>query len=176
VLIVVSGPIASGKSTVARALARLLEQDGLSSAVVDLDVVYDMLARDIARTNDDERWLRARRGAGALAAAFVAEGVDVVIVEGDFLTPEDRDTFLRSLPAAAEPHFVSLYGSFHSALSRVDSDPSRTASRDRAFLRRHYEAAEQAVRESAPNELVVDTDAMTADEAARAIAAWVKSE
>jgi len=42
-VIVICGPIASGKSTVARAVARSFEHLGTQAAVVDLDLVYEML-------------------------------------------------------------------------------------------------------------------------------------
>ena len=41
-VIVICGPIASGKSTVARALAQLLERQGFGVATIDLDLVYEM--------------------------------------------------------------------------------------------------------------------------------------
>ena len=43
VLVVVTGQIASGKSTVACGVTRELQRDGTSAAVVDLDVIYEML-------------------------------------------------------------------------------------------------------------------------------------
>jgi uridine kinase len=42
-VIVICGPIASGKSTVARAVARLFECRGRKAAVTELDLVYEML-------------------------------------------------------------------------------------------------------------------------------------
>ncbi len=42
-LLVVTGPMASGKSTLARAVACELERRGAKAAAVDLDLVYEML-------------------------------------------------------------------------------------------------------------------------------------
>jgi adenylylsulfate kinase-like enzyme len=53
-LIVISGPIASGKSTVAGALARECKRRGATAAVIDLDVVYEMLEPDAARKDDEK--------------------------------------------------------------------------------------------------------------------------
>jgi adenylylsulfate kinase-like enzyme len=86
VLIVLSGPIASGKSTLARALARELGLRGRSAAACDLDLLYEMLAHERARKDDEQTWQRARRAAATLANALLEDGIDVVIVEGDFLT------------------------------------------------------------------------------------------
>jgi uridine kinase len=65
-LIVISGPVASGKSTVARALVQEVERRGATAAVVDLDVVYDMLEHNDARKADATKWLTAQHAAAAL--------------------------------------------------------------------------------------------------------------
>ena len=94
-LIVISGPIAAGKSAAARALAREVERRGKTAAAIDLDLVYEMLEHDGARKDDEAKWTRARRAAAALANRFATDGVDVVIVEGDFLTADDRQLVRR---------------------------------------------------------------------------------
>ena len=169
-LIVISGPIASGKSTVARALARDLGRSGTAVAMIDLDLVYDMLEPDHVRKDDAAKWLRARRASAALADAFLLDGVEVVIVEGEFLTPDDRRAFVDALHSGEKPRFVTLRTSFDVALRRVDADPTRTFSRDRAFLSRHYREAERPLLELASTDLVLDTTSIDADEAARRIA------
>jgi len=45
-LIVITGPIASGKSTVARALYHELAGPDARAAVIDLDILEDMLTAD----------------------------------------------------------------------------------------------------------------------------------
>ena len=85
IVIVITGPIASGKSTIARELARELGRAGVPVAVIDLDDVHDTLARD-GRTNDEATWARARREAATLANTFLAEGTAVVVAEGSFNT------------------------------------------------------------------------------------------
>jgi cytidylate kinase len=99
VLIVISGPIASGKSAVARALAHECEGRGRSAAWIDLDVVYEMLEHSTDRKDDDAKWLAARRAAAALTDSFLAHGAEVVIVDGEFLTAEVRDAYLRAASA-----------------------------------------------------------------------------
>jgi hypothetical protein len=131
-----------------------------------LDLVYEMLAPAAARKDDDEIWRRARQASAVLAGAFVDMGVDVAIVEGDFLTADDRAPFVRSLPAA-QPRFVTLRAAFDTAAVRVEGDPSRTFSRDLAFLR-CYEAIEDI--EVMSTDLVLTTDSISAEEAARKIA------
>lgn len=61
-LIVLDGPIASGKSTVARVLAGIAERRGRSAAVIDLDELWHMVDHQEPRTGELARWLLAPRG------------------------------------------------------------------------------------------------------------------
>ena len=171
-LIVISGAIASGKSTVARALAQEFERRGWTAAAIDLDVVYDMLEPSGAPKNQPLKWLRARRAAAALTNALRADAIGVVIVEGDFLTARERAEFLDALGARPEISFVTLRVAFDVALERVEDDPTRGISRDRAFLRHHYDVTETAMRNRPPTGLTLDTGSIGVDEAARSIAEW----
>jgi chloramphenicol 3-O-phosphotransferase len=172
VIVVVSGPIASGKSTVARALAQEVERRRATAAAIDLDIVYEMLEHSSRRKDDGSKWQRAERGAAALADAFLADSVDVVIVDGDFLRGPDRRVFVAALRTNVEPRFVTLRVSLEEALRRVADDPTRGLSRDPAFLRAYYDAA-AALGDSPATDLVVDSESVTASEAAQTIADWV---
>ena len=171
-LIVICGPIASGKSTVARAVAQLFERQGTEAAAIDLDVVYEMLEHDGGPKASPTIWGRARRAAAALTDALLQDGVGVVVVEGDFLTPEQRTEFVTALRSSIAPVFVTVHVSIDLALQRVQRDPTRGISHDPRFLRRHYEQLEEAVRSRPVTDLVVDTASVSVDEAARAIAEW----
>jgi chloramphenicol 3-O-phosphotransferase len=173
-LIVICGPIASGKSTVARAVARLF---GADSAVIDLDLVYEMLEHDGAPKTDSALWCRARRAAAALADALLHEharecGAGVVVVEGDFLTAEQRAEFVNALRTPVVPSFVTLVSPIGVALQRVREDPLRGLSRDPGFLRRHYQELEDDLRNRPATDLVVDTASIDVEEAARVISEW----
>src|SRR2546421_275243 len=111
VVIVVTGPIASGKSTVATALARELELVGVGAAVIDLDLVHDQLTTN-ASPSDDSTWALARRETATLANAFQEAGVAVVIAEGSFNMPTDRATLVQHLRAGTDVVFVTLQVSF----------------------------------------------------------------
>ena len=84
-LLVISGPIAAGKSTVASALAATFRKSGRSVAVVDLDRLYMMLD-DPAPMSDPSHSREARRAAAALTDHFVLDGIELVILEGTFWT------------------------------------------------------------------------------------------
>jgi cobalamin-dependent methionine synthase I len=79
-VIVITGPIASGKSTIARELARELERMNVRTAVIDLDVVHDRLAPDGSKSHD-AMWSLARRAAATQTNTLLEEGVTVVIAE-----------------------------------------------------------------------------------------------
>jgi hypothetical protein len=173
--IVVSGPIASGKSAVARAVRQEFERRGSAAAIIDLDVVYDMLS--VARVKDDDAmWLVTRQAAAALTDAFLSAGVDVVIVDGEFLTRKDREAYVRSIRAEVEPRFVTLTVSVDEAMMRAESDATRTVSRDPVFLRQHYAAARVATAETPSTDLLLDTESLSVDETARLIARWAETE
>ena len=157
-LILIGGPIASGKSTIARALSQELGHRGRQSAVIDLDLVYEMLEPPEARKDDPAAWARARRAATALEGFFVQDGVDVVIVEGD----------VGAVVDGAVP-YVRLHVSFDEACRRVDADTTRTFSRERGFLRSQHVAWETTPETAG---LSIDTEAVTPVEAARGIADW----
>src|SRR6266511_2957329 len=79
-VIVICGPIASGKSTVARSRGAVVRAPGDRAAVADLDLVYEMLEHDGAAKDRLEKWSRARRAAAALTDGLLDDGVGVVVV------------------------------------------------------------------------------------------------
>jgi chloramphenicol 3-O-phosphotransferase len=175
VIVAICGPIASGKSTVARAVARLFEERGVTAAAIDLDLVYEMLEHPSAVKADPATWRRARIAAAAMTDALLDDGVGVVVVEGDLLTEEERTEFTTALRSPVAPVFVTLHAPVDVALRRVEEDPTRGLSRDPAFLRHHYEELDDAVRTRPSTDLVIDTSSVCVDEAARTIAVWVSN-
>jgi adenylylsulfate kinase-like enzyme len=172
VLVVITGPIASGKSTLARAVARELEAHGVNAATVDLDLVYELFDPTGAPKTDPAKWTLARRVSARLADALLAEGVGV-IVEGEFLTAAERAEFEQALTSGDAPQFVNLRVPLELALQRAQRDPTRGLSRDPVFLRAHYEATAAAVRDAPSTDLALDTGVLAVSEAARTVAEWV---
>ena len=171
-VIVITGPIASGKSTVARELMRELERGGVLAEVIDLDLVYESIVGD-APKSDAATWAIARRESAMRANALAAEGVAVVIAEGSYNSADDRLTFARHLSSGEKPLFVTLRVGYEEALRRAQGDPTRGLSRDPEFLKAHFDAAER-VRASIPaTDIVIDTERTTATAAAIAIAGRV---
>jgi adenylylsulfate kinase-like enzyme len=168
-VIVITGPIASGKSTVARELARELERTQVRVSVIDLDILHDMLVGDGA-ASDDATWALARHAAATQVNTFLEDGVTVVVAEGSFNTPDARAAFTRHLDAIDEPLFVTLRVSYEEALRRAQRDPTRGRSRDPAFLGRYFSDVSQALETVPATDLVIDTEEMPVSAAAAAIA------
>ena len=173
-VVVIAGPIASGKSSLSRAAAaRLEELDVAEVGVVDLDLIYEMLDPQAGsgRPKSDERlWSQARRLAGRLAGALLAEG-RYVLAEGNYAADRSLAEFEQELPGGARLRLVMLEIDFEIALQRTKADPSRGLSRDPVFLAAHHEAFSPQWRER--EVLQLDTGALSLAEATQAVVAWL---
>jgi len=134
-VLIISGPIASGKSTVAQSLATESRAASSTAAVVELDRMYMMLD-DSPLMSDPRISRRARRAAAALVDHYVLDGLDLIIAEGDFWTADQRQEFTYWLSSGIAPGFVTLHVSVEEALRRVESDANRRLSRIPEVLRR----------------------------------------
>lgn len=136
-LVVITGPIASGKSVVVTALAHRLSGAGLRAAVVDLD---DTVAAEQTVPEElDRTWDRARAVHGRLVGQWLSCGVDAVIAHGPFYSASETSALLRMVPTGIVARRVMLLATYEMALERVASDPSRGLSKDPEFLRSSYE-------------------------------------
>lgn len=170
-LVVINGPIASGKNAVSTALAGILERNGSKTAVIDLDEMWSMLDHQIPRRRDPEHWLEARRAAAILTDEFYRSGRGSVIVNGPFFTQAERTGFLEHLRTAVTPLFVTLRVSFEEAWRRAQGDPRRVASKQRDRLRERYSESERLMPPLLARDLVIDTDGRAPDEIATDIVA-----
>ena len=175
-VVVIGGPIASGKSSLSRAVATRLEENGeTEAAVIDLDVVYEMLdprARSGRPKSDERLWSQARRTAGQLAAWFLAEG-RCVVAEGNFAADPALGEFEAELPADVLLRLVMLNVDFEMALRRTQADPSRGLSKDRSFLSTHHR--DFTPEWSGRDVLQLDTGAYSVADAAEAVVTWLRS-
>ena len=170
--IVIAGPIASGKSSLAIAIARAVEEKGLRAATIDLDLLYEMLEHTRSLKSHPLVWSSARRMAGALTAALVDEGINIVIAEGDFLDERGRGELVSMLPTGVRARFVTLTVPLEIALVRVEQDPTRGISRDRSFLARHYDELADALQRRPEGDLCLDTSEVTLQQAAQSVVEW----
>lgn len=165
-LVVVVGPIASGKSSVATRAAELLLATGKTSAVVDLDDVAECL---IAPPGDwESTWRRARKVHDELVAAFRRSGVDHVIAHGSFFYA-DESYATSSGVGDDEAVRVLLSVPYEVALERVREDPDRGITKDPNFLLWTHERFAQRAPTLPTFELQFDTTVASVEEIAEAV-------
>jgi adenylylsulfate kinase-like enzyme len=136
-LIVITGPIAAGKSTVSELLADRLAEAGRSAVVVELDDVAHMVRSPAAEAR--RLWDEAHRAHAALLAGWLSTSIEVVITPGPFITRFERETLRTAIPPATAVLEVRLNSTLATAFGRVEGDPTRGLSRDPTFLRSMYE-------------------------------------
>jgi predicted kinase len=136
-LVVVGGPIAAGKSTVAAAVAALLQDAGLWAAVVELDEIVASLRAPEGHWQ--RSWEQARRAHAALVGGWLRSGVDVAVVDGPFHDSNEVALLLSEVPADTVTRWCWLDVAYDVARDRTAADPTRGLSRDPAFLRRAHD-------------------------------------
>ena len=166
-----------GKSTAAEALADVLREAGRVPAVIDLDLVYCM-ARQKEGFGDEGVWRIARRAAASLAGRFFGDGLDLVIVEGSFHDESECGDVRDALNTDVETKVVALNVSYEETVRRVEADPAadRVLSRDPKVLRYLHSRFVEALPFLVNVGFVIDADALTPLDTARAIASRVTGE
>src|SRR5919202_6095781 len=130
-LLVITGPIAAGKNTVASLIADALAVRGRSAVLVDVDDVAAMVAGPGAAAAG--LWFAAHQAHGALVGAWLQTPVDHVIAVGPIYTPREQAALLEPLPEASAVHWVVIDAPVAVTLARAQSDPGRGLSRDPEF-------------------------------------------
>jgi hypothetical protein len=161
--------VGGGKSTTALALADHLRRLGQSVAVIDLDQVYCMV-RQLEGFNEPAGWDAARRGAAALADSFFASGLGVVVVEGEFFTPDEFRQLHDRLDSKPRRFCFTLVVSYGQALQRVEGDRTRGASRDPEFLKQMHNKFAKALPYLETVSVLAQADHPSAEEVAALIA------
>jgi adenylylsulfate kinase-like enzyme len=143
-LVVLTGPIAAGKNTVAELLADLLTDAGRTVVVADVDEVAAMVRRPGAGAAG--LWFAAHEAHGALVGQWMRSAVDVVIAVGPFHTADERAALTRMLPDGAAALWVVIDAPVSVTFARAQADPTRGLSRDPGF----HQRAHQRFREHLP--------------------------
>ncbi len=165
-LIAITGPIGSGKSTVAELLARRLWAAGMTVAVADLD---DLAFTQRAELDLAEFWRRAGIAHSSLIRSWFEAGVDVVVGHGPFFESRSYGSLFAAAPADALVHHFLLRTPFEIALKRVLDDPGRgpdAISANPEFLRATHENFSKVALSLPHIDLEVDTSEVTAAEVA----------
>ncbi|WP_203568990.1 hypothetical protein [Aestuariimicrobium ganziense] len=164
-LLLVVGPIASGKSSTAAGVAAQLRERGHLVALVGLDEVADSVAR--------ADWAAAHQVLGELTGAWLRQGATVVC-EGPS-TPDQVAEVTRWAPEGTRVVTVRLAIDLAAAHARAQTDPSRGISKDLAFLTRDHADHDAGVAGLAVD-LVIDSGTTTLDEAVSQIVAVLNGD
>ncbi|MET0773231.1 MAG: AAA family ATPase [Candidatus Limnocylindrales bacterium] len=158
-MVVLVGPIAAGKNTVADQLAELLTGRGRTVVVADVDEVAAMVRAPGAAAAG--LWHAAHEAHGALAGQWLRSAVDVVVAVGPIHSREEQEAFARHLPHEAPVLWVVIDAPVSVTFSRAQADPGRALSREHEF----HHAAHKRFRELLPEipaDLTFDSATMTA--------------
>jgi hypothetical protein len=131
-LIVIVGPIASGKSTVAYELGSRFRAADRSVAVLDLDDVVDTIGGFAGLT--PARFRQAQLVCGELIAAWLRRRFDVK-AHASFFDHEEDEALLHAVPTEVMPRRVQLLATYEVALERTALDSARALSKDPKLLR-----------------------------------------
>ena len=162
-LVLVTGPIASGKTTIARDLAARTRSRGVGAAAIDMDDLVFMVNGLDWRTVTAAHWSVARKAAAALIDALFSARLDLVAVAGPFFAESERDELIGNMRTDATVHVVALNVTLEQAITRAQADPSRMLSKDPELLARLEKTINWA---ELPTEAIrLSTDGLQADEA-----------
>lgn len=132
-LVVIAGPQASGKSTLAGALASDLRNNGEQVALVELDAIAAMALPTLPN------WSEAHRIFQEVVTQWMSASLSVVIAEGSGCHDEVIE-LRRISPDMSRVVVVATTTTVGTAHVRALADPDRGISKDRAFLERIYTA------------------------------------
>jgi thymidylate kinase len=169
-LVVITGPIAAGKNTVAALIADAVAALGRSAVLVDVDDVAAMVAGPGAATSG--LWFAAHQAHGALVGTWMRTAVDVVIAVGPIYTRREQAALLQPLPEASAAHWVVIDAPVDVTLARAQAEPGRGRSREPEFHR----AAHQRFRRLLPGipaAQTFDSEGMSAEQIASAVLAAI---
>ncbi len=90
--------------------------------------------------------------------------MSIVIIDGEFFTPDELRTLLERMPPTIELRFFTLQTAYEQALIRVQGDPSRGASKDPVILRSLHDSFDQALPFLEQQSIVIDTNTLTQEQ------------
>ena len=161
------GPIASGKTTVARGLAARLRAGGRRIALVELDDIVKMMGGFAGLSK--ESFGAAQIANGRLIGAWLEHGVTVV-APGPFYDADEVNALVAFVPVGTTVRWIQLRASLESTVSRAMSDADRLISRQREFLVAAHARAVALLAQRPPPDWSFDTEVMTADDIAERLA------
>ena len=149
VLVVVAGPQASGKSTIAQSLGDALRRQGERVAVVGLDAIAAMALPTLPG------WEAAHRIFETVTALWAGTELTCVIAEGSGSQAEVTRV-IEAAPPDVSTLTVAVTTTLASAYARAAADPTRGISRNYDFLEDVYARWPKELERMAPD-LLLDT-------------------
>jgi chloramphenicol 3-O-phosphotransferase len=169
-LILISGHIASGKTSVARRLADIAQERGLRAAALDMDDIVVSLAGDWSRAAEYDRHLAGEVTALVLDRLF-ASGMEVVTVAGTTLAGGEWENLQHELKTTVDAVRARLLVSLAESQRRAQADTTRLATRDPEVVELLYLRVDEANMPTVDLEL--STDGLTLEQVAQSLAAQV---
>ena len=170
-LVLISGPVAAGKTTTAVGLAALARIEGIPALAIDMDEMIEMAAGpDWSMISQAQRRLACRITSGLVDAAF-ANGAGLVSVAGSTLSGYEWDELTTSLGSSPSVTRVLLRVSLDESVRRAQGDPDRVSTKDPTYVAKIAAARDWA---SVPKpDIEVHTDGMTGQDVQERIASLV---
>jgi len=166
-LVIITGPIAAGKNTVADKLTERLAGQGHTVVIADVDDIVAMVAPPGA--GPAGLWPVAHEAHGALVGQWMRSSLDYVVVVGPFHTAEEQAALTRWLPDDAAMLWVVIDCPVSVTLPRALADPTRGLSRDPGFHHRAHQRFRQMLP-GIPADVTFDSEHLSAVEIAAGIA------
>jgi hypothetical protein len=166
-LVILTGPIAAGKNSVADQLTQRLTGRGHTVVVADVDEVAAMVGAPGA--GEAGLWFAAHEAHGALVGQWMRSNVDFVVAVGPFWTAQEQAALTRNLPADVATLWVVIDAPVSVTLPRAQADAGRGLSRDPAF----HHSAHRRFRKllpTIPADRTFDSEGLDAGQIAGAIA------
>jgi adenylylsulfate kinase-like enzyme len=159
-LVLINGPIASGKTTIALALATRARAAGHVAASIDMDEMIALVAgEDWSAIHHADRE-RACRVTSSLVQTLFDDGTQFAVIAGSTLAQYEWDEVTNRLEPRPEIVHVLLLVSVQESIRRTQDDPSRVRTKDPSFVARLAGAIDwDAVGKP---DIEIDTDGMTA--------------
>jgi hypothetical protein len=165
--VILTGPIAAGKNTVADRLTQRLTRRGHTVVVADVDDVAAMVGAPGA--GEAGLWFAAHEAHGALVGQWLRSTVDYVVAVGPFYTAAEQAALTRALPDNVDPLWIVIDAPVSVTLPRAQGDPRRGLSRDPAFHHRAH-ARFRNLLPITPVDLTFNSEELDAEQIATAIA------
>ena len=166
-LVILTGPIAAGKNTVADKLTQRLTGRGRTVVVADVDDVAAMVGEPGA--GKAGLWFAAHEAHGALVGQWMRSNIDYVVAVGPIHTAEEQAALTRTLPDDAAVLWTVIDAAVSVTLVRAQADPGRGLSRDPAFHHRAHRRFRQLLPKI-PADMAFDSVQLDAEQIAAAIA------